>query len=337
VEALVLDAPRPIETAPLRRVRLPVPEPGPGEVLVRVSTCGICRTDLHVIEGELPPRRQPLIPGHQVVGRVERAGSGAARFRPGDRVGIAWLRRTCGVCPQCRRGRENLCPLAEFTGYHSDGGYAGYAVAAEAFAYPIPDVFDDVEAAPLLCAGIIGFRALKLAAVPPGGRLGLYGFGSSAHLTLQVARARGCEVLVFARGQGSRDLALALGARWAGETSARVDPGLDSAIIFAPAGELVPLALRNLAPGGTLSLAGIYMTPVPALDYEDLFHERVVRSVTASTRADGEEFLAEAARVPVRPAVTTFPLDAANEALRRLKHGELHGSGVLVVDERARV
>jgi propanol-preferring alcohol dehydrogenase len=309
---------------------VPVPEPGPGEVLVRVLVCGICRTDLHVVEGELPPVRPAIVPGHQVVGVVERAGPGARRFAPGMRVGIAWLRGTCGACRWCRAGRENLCPEATFTGYHADGGFAEWAVVPEAFAYAIPDVFGDAEAAPLLCAGIIGYRALRLAAVPPGGRLGMYGFGSSAHVTLQVAVARGCEVHVCTREPANRALALRLGAAWAGEVGAAMPAAADGIIVFAPAGEIVPLALRNLAPGGTLALAGIYMTTIPALEYADLYRERTITSVTANTRADGEELLAEAARIPIRAEVTRFSLGDANRALLALARGAFAGSGVLV-------
>lgn len=333
MRAMVLHAQAPIRTHPLREESRPAPVPAPGEVLVRVLACGICRTDLHVVEGDLPLARAPIVPGHQIVGRVEQGGAGASRFRVGDRVGIAWLRFTCGACAHCRAGRENLCERAEFTGYHADGGFADYAIVDERFAYPIPETFADAAAAPLLCAGIIGFRALRLAGVPPGGRLALYGFGSSAHLVLQIARARGATVYVCTREPAGRELALALGAVWAGGLGERTPELVESAIIFAPAGELVPLALANLAPGGTLALAGIYMTPVPALDHAALFRERVIRSVTANTRADGEELLAEAARIRLEPAVTTFGLGEANRALGALAAGELRGSGVLVTGE----
>jgi propanol-preferring alcohol dehydrogenase len=314
----------------LRAEERPLPAPADDELLVRVTTCGICRTDLHIVEGDLPLARPSVVPGHQVVGRVERAPPGA-RFRPGDRVGIAWLRRTCGRCADCVRGRENLCERSEFTGYHTDGGFAEYAVVPAAFAYAIPDAFSDVAAAPLLCAGIIGYRALERAEVPSGGRLGLWGFGSSAHVTLQVARARGARVYVATREASHRELALGLGAVWAGDVRDSPPAPLDSAIIFAPVGELVPVALRALARGGTLALAGIYMTPTPPLDYaRDLFYERQVRSVTANTRADGTALLAEAASIPVRLTTTTFPLAEANRALAELKGGRFAGSGVLV-------
>ena len=338
MRALALAAPAPIETEPLRLEARPAPSPGAGEILVRVSACAVCRTDLHIVEGELPPVRPSIVPGHQVVGRVERAGSGARRFRPGDRVGIAWLRKTCGECEACRGGRENLCENAEFTGYHADGGFADYAVVSESFAYPIPSVFGDAEAAPLLCAGIIGYRALKLSEVEPGDRLAIYGFGASAHVTLQVARARGCEVFVCTREESHRALARRLGATWVGGIGEALPAKAHGAILFAPAGELVPVALRNLARGGTLALAGIYMTAVPPLDYErDLFYERAVRSVTANTRADGEELLAEAARIPIRTAATTFPLEDANRALALLKRGGFAGAGVLLTGEGSRV
>lgn len=332
MRAVVLDAPAPITAHPLRVADLPVPEPAAGEILVRVSACGICRTDLHIVEGELPLVRKPVVPGHQVVGRVERLGSGAARFRVGDRVGIAWLRFTCSECRFCSAGRENLCERARFTGYHADGGFAEHAVVDEAFAYAIPAALDDdVVAAPLLCAGIIGYRALRLSRVPAGGRLGIYGFGSSAHLVLQIARAWGSEVFVCTREASHRALARSLGAVWAGGLDDRMPVPADGTIIFAPAGELVPLALRNLGPGGTLALAGIHMSAIPALDYADLYRERTVTSVTANTREDGGALLAEAARISLRPTVTRFPLADAHRALEALKRGAFTGSGVLVV------
>jgi len=333
MRAMSLAGPAPVESAPLRCESRATPSPGPDEVLVRVIACGVCRTDLHIVEGDLPLVRSPVVPGHQVVGRVEAMGSQARRFRAGDRVGIAWLRRTCGTCEACRRGRENLCERSEFTGYHADGGFADYAVVPEAFAYALPPVFGDAEAAPLLCAGIIGYRALKRSDVPPGGRLGIYGFGASAHVTLQVARARGCEVFVCTREASHQALARELGATWVGDIGDAMPAKADGTILFAPVGDLVPVALRNLARGGTLALAGIYMTPVPSLDYErDLFYERNLRSVTANTRADGEELLAEAARIPIRPATTTFPLEDANQALALLKRGGFAGAGVLLTD-----
>ncbi len=332
MRVMELRAPGPIAASRLKEARRPVLEPGPGELLVRVAACGICRTDLHIVEGELELPRAPIVPGHQVVGRVERAGPGAARFGLGHRVGIAWLRWTCGECRFCRSGRENLCERAQFTGYHADGGYAEYAVVPDAFAYPVPEVFGDAEAAPLLCAGIIGYRALRLSAVQRGGRLGMYGFGSSAHITLQMAVARGCDVYVCTRAPAHRALARELGAVWVGDLGDAMPVATDGTIIFAPVGELVPLALRNLAPGGTLALAGIHMSQIPPIDYADLYRERAITSVTANTRADGEELLVEAAGIPIHPAVTTFSLAEANEALQRLKHGAIAGSGVLVPD-----
>jgi propanol-preferring alcohol dehydrogenase len=331
MRAMVLERQAPIESAPLALRDLPEPEPGPGEVRVRVRACGLCRTDLHVIEGDLPPRRLPLVPGHQVVGTVETRGEGATRFAVGDRVGIAWLRHTCGACAYCRAGRENLCGQSRFTGYHADGGYAESAVVPEAFAYAIPDAFGDAEATPLLCAGIIGYRALRRSEVPRGGRLGLWGFGSSAHVTIQVARAWGCEVYVATRGEKHRRVARELGAAWVGGASDPLPAPVDAGILFAPAGELVPVALRSIEKGGTLAVAGIWLSAIPGLDYErELFHERTLRSVTANTRDDGESLLREAAAIPLRPRVTTMPLAEANEGLRRLKQDGLEGPGVLV-------
>jgi propanol-preferring alcohol dehydrogenase len=330
---MLLRQPAPVADRPLRLDDVPDPVPGPREILVEVRACGICRTDLHVVEGELPMLRTPLVPGHQVVGRVAGRGAEASRFREGDRVGIAWLRRTCGRCLYCATDRENLCERAEFTGWHADGGYAEYAVVDEEYAYAIPTGFDDVHAAPLLCAGIIGYRALRLAAVRPGGRLGMYGFGSSAHVTIQLARGRNMEVYVCTREPAHRELAAALGAAWTGDLHEPMPHRTEGTILFAPAGELVPVALRNLARGGTLALAGIYMTPIPRLEYEaELFYERGVRSVTANTRADGAAFLAEAAQARVRLATTEFPLEVANQALELLKQGVISGSGVLLTE-----
>jgi alcohol dehydrogenase, propanol-preferring len=332
MRALRLTKQAPIETAPLERVELPDPEPGEGELRVRVRVCAVCRTDLHVIEGDLPPVRMPIIPGHQVVGVVDRLGPGCSRFRVGERVGIAWLRATDGVCDFCRRGAENLCPRSAYTGWHADGGYAELAVVKEAFAYPIPELFTDDEAAPLLCAGIIGYRALRRAEVPPAGRLGIFGFGSSAHITLQVARHFGAEVYVSTRGESHRRLARTLGAVWAGDAAELPPVALDSAVLFAPAGELVPVALRALRPGGTLALAGIHMSTVPAMSYrEHLFHEKRLTSVEANTRADGDELLRVAAAIPIRARRVQFALDDANQALAALKRDAIDGTAVLVV------
>jgi len=335
---MLMRQPGAVADRPLRLEEVAVPTPRAGEILVRISACAICRTDLHVVEGELPALRTPLVPGHQAVGRVAGRGDGATRFREGDRVGIAWLRRTCRACLYCATDRENLCERAEFTGWHADGGYAEYAVVDEDYAYAIPSGFSDVEAAPLLCAGIIGYRALTLAAVRPGGRLGMYGFGSSAHVTIQIARARNLEVYVCTREPAHRQLARALGAAWVGDPREPMPHRTEGTILFAPAGDLVPVALRNLARGGTLALAGIYMTPIPRLDYEaDLFYERGIRSVTANTRADGAALLAEAARAHVTLSTTEFPLEVANQALELLKVGALSGTGVLLTDDGFRV
>jgi alcohol dehydrogenase, propanol-preferring len=330
MRAMRLHAQAPIETAPLRADDVDLPEPAPDELLVRVTVCAVCRTDLHVIEGDLAARRIPIVPGHQIVGRVHRVGRAAARFAAGDRVGIAWLRHTCGRCPFCRSGRENLCERAEFTGWTADGGYAEYAVVPEAFAYRVPAGFTDEAAAPLLCAGIIGYRALRLSGVSDGGRLGIYGFGSSAHVTLQVAVARGMEVYVATREPSRRRVALDLGAAWAGEVDQAMPRRADGAIVFAPSGAVVPLALGNVERGGVVALAGIHMSPLPPLPYALLFEERAIRSVTANTRADGEALLAEASRIAVRPVVIPFPLGEANRALERLKRGRLEGTGLLV-------
>ncbi len=331
MRAMILDRQAPIATGPLKARDVPAPEPGPGEVRVRVRACGVCRTDLHVIEGDLPPRRLPLVPGHQVVGVVDRLGRGASRFREGARVGIAWLRHTCGICRHCRDGRENLCESSLFTGYHADGGYAEHAVVPEAFAYAIPPVFGDAEATPLLCAGIIGYRALQRSETPYHGRLGIWGFGSSAHVTIQVALARGCEVYVATRGEKHQALAREMGAKWVGGAADPLPVRVDGGVLFAPAGELVPVALRSIEKGGTLAVAGIWLSAIPGLDYErELFYERNLRSVTANTRADGEALLLEAAAIPLRPRVTTFALDEANRALQLLKADQINGTGVLV-------
>ena len=333
MRAMLLRAQAPIGTSPLGPAEIPAPSPGPGEVRVRVRCCATCRTDLHVIEGDLPPRRLPVVPGHQVVGTVEALGAGAQRFRPGDRVGIAWLRSTCGRCAFCASGRENLCEGSAYTGWTADGGYAEYCCVPEAFAYPIPPAFDDAEAAPLLCAGIIGYRALERSRVPPGGRLALYGFGSSAHVTLQIARHRGCTVYVSTRDPAHQALARALGAAWTGGSGEVPPERVDGAIIFAPAGELVPAALRNLDKGGTLALAGIHMSDVPAMAYEPhLFWEKTLQSVTANTRRDGEALLAEAAAIPVRPRVTRYSLADANQVLQALAADRVTGTAVLMLE-----
>lgn len=324
MQAWAVDRPGPIDDGPLRRVRRTVPQPGAGEVLVKVEASGICRTDLHLAEGDLAPKRPGVVPGHQVVGAVVDRGTAADRFALGDRVGIAWLRGTCGVCEFCRRGSENLCPRSAYTGWDADGGFAEYAVVPQDFAYPLPTDRSAVELAPFLCAGIIGYRSLARANLPPGGRLGIYGFGSSAHLTAQIAAAQGAELFVMTRGERNRALARELGAVYVGETS---PVGLDSAIVFAPAGEVVPHALEAVKPGGTVAVAGIHLSDVPVLNYErHLFHERDLRSVTSNTRRDGEELFRLVARLPVAAHTTVVPLDAVDRALADIAHGRASGS-----------
>ncbi len=346
MKAMLLRRIAPVETAPLEFVELPTPEPGPGEVRIRVRCCAICRTDLHVIEGDLPQEKMPVIPGHQIVGTVEKLGPASggpeSELRVGQRVGVAWLRYTCGQCEFCQSARENLCESARFTGYHADGGYAEFAVAPAAFVYPLPESqggqagFSDVEAAPLLCSGIIGYRALRRCNLPPGGKLAIYGFGSSAHVVIQIALHRGCEVYVVTRGENHRRLAREMGAVWVGEDAGQMPVKVDSAIMFAPAGELVLPALESLKKGGTLSLAGIYMTPIPQMDYmRYVFYERDIHSVTCNTRNDGRELLAEAAAIPIRPHTTAYPLAEANRALNDLKADRISGTGVLIVDDRS--
>jgi propanol-preferring alcohol dehydrogenase len=330
VKAAVVDAQAPVATSPLQLRDIPDPEPGLGEVRVRVLACGVCRTDLHVIEGDLPPHKLPIVPGHQVVGIVDRLGPGSARFKLGDRIGIAWLRHTDGTCTYCRSGRENLCEAQRFTGYDADGGYAEHAVVPEAFAYAIPEGFGDAEATPLLCAGIIGYRALQRSETPHGGKLGIWGFGSSAHITIQVALARGCEVFVATRGEKHQALARELGAAWVGGAADSIPVKVDGGILFAPAGELVPVALRSIDKGGTLAVAGIWLSDIPPMSYErELFYERNLRSVTANTRKDGEAMLAEAAAVRLRPRVTEFPLAEANRVLQLAREDRLSGTAVL--------
>jgi len=331
MQACILRSPAPIETNPLDLAEVPKPVPAGQQVLVRVSVCGVCRPDLHVIEGELPPRKSPITPGHQVVGVIEAAGDGAKLYPIGARVGIAWLHSTDGTCEYCRAGKENLCDRPSFTGYTVDGGYAEYALADESFVYPIPEGFEDLHAAPLLCAGIIGFRSLRLSGIGRGGRLGLYGFGAAAHVAIQVARYWGAEVYACTRDDRHQKLALELGAVWAGGTVAEPPQKLDSAIIFAPAGEIVPAALKALKKGGTLALGGIHMSPIPALDYDLLYQERVVRSVANNTRQDGHDFLRLAAQIPIHTEFEVFPLRDANRALNALKNDAIRGEAVLQV------
>jgi propanol-preferring alcohol dehydrogenase len=332
MRAMSLRAQAPVESRPLELQEREGLRPGPGEILVRVEVCAVCRTDLHVVEGDLALRREGIVPGHEAVGRVVAHGAGAGRFRVGDRVGIAWLRQTCGECRFCLRGDENLCLAPHFTGWDADGGYAEEAVVPEAFAHALPPGPSAREIAPLLCAGIIGYRAWRRSRVRPGGRLGLVGFGGSAHIAIQVARHFGCEVYVMSRGGEHRELALELGAAWVGESRERPPKPLDGAILFAPAGELVLPALEALDRGGTLAIAGIHLSDVPPLEYQrHLFQERAIQSVTANTREDARELLELAAAIPIRTRTVAYPLAAANEALADLKHDRVRGAAVLEV------
>src|SRR5271155_4532531 len=333
MKACLLHSPAPVERNPLEFTDVPDPRPSKGEVLVRVKMCGVCRTDLHVVEGELPPKKSPVIPGHQIVGVVEGLGEGSRRFKRGDRVGIPWLHSTDQTCEFCRAGMENLCDHPTFTGYTVDGGYAQLCAAPEDFVYAIPAAFSDDQAAPLLCAGIIGFRSLRLANVKRGGRLAFYGFGSAAHIAIQVARHWGIEVYACTRGVKHQQLALQLGAVWAGEASAEPPAKLDAAIIFAPAGELVPAALAALKKGGVLVLGGIHMSAIPSFSYDLLYEERMIRSVANNTRKDGEDFLRVAAEIPIRMRTQIFPLSEANRALNALKNDAIEGAAVLRVIE----
>ncbi len=338
MKAWVLRTPAPIDTSPLELTHISTPVPEDDEILVQVFACGICRTDLHVIEGELPVRRSHIVPGHQVVGRIAAMGNLVQGFDVGQRVGIAWLNRTCGACRFCKSGRENLCDDPQFTGWTVNGGFSEYTVVPAAFAYSLPDGFDDIQAAPLLCAGIIGYRALRLTGIGErkdgwsGARLGLYGFGAAGHVCIQLARSRGAEVYVATRDR-ERHQALAeeLGAIWVGGTFDDPPAKLDAAIIFAPAGELVPVALKALDKGGTLVLGGIHMSAIPSFEYALIYGERAIRSVANNTREDGKEFLAEAARIPVITHVEKFPFAQANQALIALKDDSIKGAGVLLV------
>ena len=331
MRAMVLEKPGLIADSPLVLREVPQPIPAQKQICVAVRYCGLCHTDLHTVEGELALPKLPIIPGHQIVGVVQARGTSSNKFREGDRVGIPWLYRTDGTCAYCRRNQENLCDRAEFTGLNVDGGYAEFTVVDEDFAYPLPDTFSDEHAAPLLCAGIIGYRSFRLSGVRTGERLGLYGFGASAHIVTQFARYLGCEVYVFTRGTAHRELALRLGATWAG--NAQDDPGmqLDAAILFAPSGALVPESLRHLRKGATLALAGITLSQIPAMDYKLLYHELVLRSVANSTRQDAREFLELAAAVPIETEIQIFALGEANDALQLLKDGKINGAGVLQI------
>jgi alcohol dehydrogenase, propanol-preferring len=330
VRAWVVHRPGPVDEGPLRLVERAEPEPGPGQVRVRVRACGVCRTDLHLAEGDLPPKHPDLTPGHEVVGTVDALGPGATRFAPGQRIGVAWLGGTDGSCRFCRRGEENLCLQPTFTGWDVPGGYAEACLVAEQYAYALPDGIGDRQAAPLLCAGIIGYRALRAAAVRPGGALGIWGFGGSAHLAAQLALHEGMRVHVRTRGAGNQELARRLGADSAGDPADPLPEPLDGAVTFAPAGDLVPVALRALDRGGTLAVAGIHLSDIPVLDYDrELFQERRLRSVTANTRADGEEFLRLALRHGIVPTTVGYPFERADAALADLAHGRFSGAAVL--------
>lgn len=328
MQAMRLERADAAEKSPLHLCELPRPLPAAGEVSIAVEACGVCRTDLHIVEGEVPAAL-PIVPGHQIAGRILEVGDGVSSLNKGDRVGVGWLAWTCGACGYCQSGRENLCEQARFTGRDRDGGYARIAVADAEWVFPLPDASAALDAAPLLCAGIIGYRSLKLSGIAPGGRLGLFGFGASAHLAIQVARHWRCDVYAFTREEHHRRLALRMGAVWSGDTEE--DPGvlLDAAVTFAPAGEVVVAALSRLARGGTVAVNAIHMSPIPSFAYERLYGERVVRSVMNSTRADAEEFLNLAARIPVRATVERFPLAQANDALLRVKRGQISGAAVL--------
>jgi len=334
MRAFAVDQPGSIDTHPLAPVERPLPVPGPAQVRVRVRACGVCRTDLHLAEGDLEPKRPLTVPGHEIVGLVDTVGPETkGRFQTGDRIGVPWLARTCGTCRFCRAGRENLCLRPSFTGWDRDGGYGEYTLADEDFAYVLPDAFDDALAAPLLCAGIIGYRALRRSELPPGGRLGIYGFGASAHLTAQIALAEGARIHVLTRSAKARALALELGAASVGDAYDSPPEPLDAAILFAPVGDLVPACLSALDRGGTLAIAGIHLSDIPQLHYAShLFEERTLRSVTANTRQDGVEFLEIAARIGIQVTTTLYPLKEASAALRDLAHDRVNGAAVLMVD-----
>jgi len=336
MKAMILTEAQPIEEYPLEAVEVPVPTPGPGEIRIQVRACGVCHTDLHTVEGELALPRLPVIPGHQIVGAVDQLGANVTRFRLGDRVGVAWLYSSCGRCDFCQRGLENLCDQARFTGLHTDGGYAQYTVVPAAFAYPIPPGFPDLQAAPLLCAGVIGYRSLRLSEIQPGERLGLFGFGASAHVTIQVARHWGCEVFVFTRSKEHQQHARELGAAWVGD--ARDDPPalLDSAITFAPAGWIVLEALRVLRKGGTVAINAIHLSPIPGMKYSLIYGERTLRSVANMARQDAEELLQLAAQIPIHTDVEVYSLAEANRVLQRLKDRQVRGAAVLEISDPSR-
>jgi propanol-preferring alcohol dehydrogenase len=331
MKAMQLQQTTPADQAPLTLTEIETPEPGPDQVRLKIQTCGVCHTDLHIAEGDLDLPHLPTVPGHEIVGTVDAVGQNVFLHKVGDRLGVPWLYQTCGRCRYCRAGRENLCENIRFTGMHVNGGFAEYIVVNESFTYPIPETYNDVEAAPLLCAGIVGYRSLRRSRVEPGQRLGLYGFGASAHIILQVARHWGCEVFVFTRSEPHRELARSLGAAWVG--GAEDDPGalMHSSIIFAPAGWLIPEALRVLDSGGTLALGGIHMSPTPEIPYDLLWHERTIQSVANSTRQDAVDFLRVAGQIPIKMETELFQLDQANEVLQRLKQSQINGAGVLQI------
>ncbi len=329
MRAMKLERPRDVSENPLQAVDTAVPEPGPGQIRLKVKMCGVCHTDLHTVEGELEIPQLPITPGHQIVGLVDKVGEGSGRFQSGERVGVAWLSWTCGKCEYCLNGLENLCPNARFTGLHADGGYAQYCLVDERFAYPLPPGFTDAEASPLLCAGIIGYRSLRLSGIKPGGNLGLYGFGGSAHLVIQVARHWDCQVYVFTRSQEHRAHAEELGAVWTGSAQERPPEALDAGITFAPAGWIIPLALSHLKPGGTVAINAIHMSPIPEMDYNLIYGERVLRSVANFTRKDAEDFLKLAAAIPIKTSVEIYPLTEANAVLQKLKKSQIRGAVVL--------
>lgn len=330
MRALQLSIAAPINSVSLPWVETHLPVPDANAVRLQVRACGLCHTDLHIVEGDLPLHKSPIVPGHQVIATITERGGHVTAFKNGDRVGVPWLHTVCGACEFCQRGQENLCDMATFTGWDVDGGYAQEMLADESALLPIPPAFSDAQAAPLLCAGIIGYRSLRLADVQPGEHVGLFGFGASAHITIQLARHWGCPVAVFTRSAAHRQLAEDLGADWVGQAEHSPPHPLDRAIVFAPAGGLVPLALRHLRKGGTLAINAIHLSPIPEMDYNLLYGERTVRSVTNATRRDAQEFMKLAAQIPVKTEVEVFPLQAAHEALRRLKHSELRGAAVLV-------
>jgi len=329
MKAMQLSKPAPIESEPLKLVDLGMPEPGEGQVRVRVSVCGVCHTDLHTVEGDLALLRLPIVPGHEIIGRIDKVGEGVSRERLGERVGVPWLYSTCGECSFCKEGKENLCPNARFTGYHVDGGYAEYLVVPDDSAYKIPEGIGDAQAAPLMCGGVIGYRALVLSRAKAGQILGLYGFGNSAHVTIQVARYLGIRVFVFSRTPANRKLAKRLGAEWTGTADEKPPELIHAGIIFAPSGPLVPIALKHLRPRGTLALAGITMTDIPSFPYELIYRERALRSVANSTHEDVRQLLEYAGKIPIKTEVTEFPLEDANKVLRAMKESKIQGGAVL--------